>query len=208
MINEVHSLEMLYRFLRCVFYIIYNVFFSAEAYNKENVPKTGGVILAANHLSNWDPMLISCFFKRTVGYMAKQELFDVPIFGPALLHLHSFPVKRGAMDIKALRTAMQKLKAGDCIGVFPEGHRSKTGQLQQGSTGVAFIAAKSGAPVIPVAVFNTNNIFHKGSFFAHIKVAYGEPIYYSGKKVDKQSLQAFTVEIMRQIQNLINFYKT
>lgn len=182
--------------------------FSAKAYHVENVPTKGGTIIAANHLSNWDPMLISCFVERPVGYMAKQELFDVPILGKALYALHSFPVRRGIGDRQALRTAVRKLQEGECMGVFPEGHRSKTGKLQKAATGVALIAAKAKVPVIPTAVLNTERIFKWGSFFPAVKVVYGTPIYYKKDKIDKEELQCFTAEIMQQIQNLINSYKT
>lgn len=201
-------MELVYRFLHWLFYLLYTGLFSAKCHNLGNIPKTGGAIIAANHLSNWDPMLISCFIKRPVGYMAKQELFDVPIFGKALLKLHSFPVQRGTGDRQAIRTAITKLKAGECLGVFPEGHRSKTGNLQEGANGVALLAAKAGVPVIPTAVINTNRIFKKGSFFPNIQVFYGKPIYYQGEKINKQQMQKFVTEIMQQIQNLINYSKT
>lgn len=182
--------------------------FSAKSYNAQEVPQDGGLIIAANHLSNWDPMLISCFLKRPVGYMAKQELFNVPVLGTALKNLYSFPVRRGAFDKTAIKTAINRLKGGECMGVFPEGHRSKDGKMQQAATGVALIAAKTQVPVIPTAVINTNKIFKLGSFFPVIKVIYGQPLYYTGDKVDKAQLQEFTDKIMQQIQNLINSDKT
>lgn len=197
-----------YRFLRWFFHLLYTVLFSAKAYTTENIPLEGGVVVAANHLSNWDPMLISCFVDRPIAYMAKQELFDVPILGRALYTLHSFPVRRGIGDRQAVRMAVGKLQRGECMGLFPEGHRSKTGELQKAANGAALIAAKAKVPVIPTAVINTNRIFKAGSFFPAIKVIYGKPVYYKSDKIDKVELQRFTAEIMQQIQNLINSYKT
>jgi 1-acyl-sn-glycerol-3-phosphate acyltransferase len=201
-------LELGYNFLHCFFYLFYRALFAARAVNKENVPNKGGVIIAANHLSNWDPMLISCFIKRPVGYMAKQELFDVPLLGSALRTFHSFPVRRGTVDRTAIKTAINKLVSGECMGVFPEVHRSKTGELQQAATGVALIAAKAAVPVIPTAVINTNKIFGSGSFFPKICVAYGKPIYYTSASTNRAELQKFTDMIMHEIQNLINSCKT
>ncbi|WP_196594682.1 lysophospholipid acyltransferase family protein [Pectinatus sottacetonis] len=199
-------MELGYRFLHAFFYLLYTVLFSAKAYNVKNVPEKGGVIIAANHLSNWDPMLISCFLNRCVGYMAKEELFKIPILGTMLKVLHSFPIHRGTFDRRAIRVAINKLHTGECMGVFPEGHRSKDGKLQRAASGVALIAAKSGVPVIPTAVINTNRIFK--SFCPALKVIYGEPLYYKENSIDKAALQRFTNKIMQRIQDLLNSYKT
>ena len=201
-------MELGYKFLYNFFNLLYRLLFSAKAYNVGNVPLNEGAIIAANHLSNWDPMLISCFVNKPIGYMAKQELFDVPVLGSALRALHSFPVRRGMVDRSAIKTAISKLKQGECMGMFPEGHRSKDGKIQHAATGIALIAAKAKVPVIPTAIINTNKIFKAGSFFPKVKVVYGAPIYYSGESVDKAELQRFTDKIMQQIQDLIDSHKT
>ena len=89
---------MLYSLLQLIFSIFFKLFFRAEIYGRENMPKDGAVILAANHMSNWDPPFVATFLHRPVSYMAKIELFKNPIFGRAITACHAFPVKRGAAD--------------------------------------------------------------------------------------------------------------
>ncbi len=202
------EMEPGYKFLHSMFHALYTKVFSAKAYNVENVPLNGPAIIAANHMSNWDPMLISCFVMRPVGYMAKEELFKVPLLGQALKSFHSFPVKRGASDFAAIKVALNKLREGECMGMFPEGHRSKDGKLQKAATGVALIAAKSKAPVIPTAIINTDKIFKVGSFLPKLEVIYGEPLYFETAKIDKQFLKESTDIIMEKIQELINSRQT
>ena len=125
---------MLYGLLRIIFTFVYSVIFPTTVKGKENIPKEGAVILAANHLSNWDPPLVGTFIPRHLAYMAKEELFKVPILKNILENVHTFPVKRGASDRAAIKTALQMLEAKECICMFPEGTRSKDGKITQGCT--------------------------------------------------------------------------
>lgn len=142
---------------------------------KEKFPVQGPVIIAANHLSLWDPVVVGCALDRTVYYMAKGELFDIPFLGWLLRNLKAFPVKRGQGDIAAIRKAIAVLKEGNVLGVFPEGTRSKSGEIQEAMAGIALIMEKSKAPVVPIKVFGTGiqDSKKRGSF----KVIIGNPIY-------------------------------
>ena len=126
---------MLYALARCIFVPFFKLFFRARVIGKENLPAEGPVILAANHLSNWDPPFLACFIPRHVHYMAKTELFENPIFSAMIRSCHAFPVKRGAADRGAIKMAMQVLKGGSVLGVFPEGTRSRTGEMGKAEAG-------------------------------------------------------------------------
>jgi len=194
---------MIYGILQFTLKIYFKIFFRARILGRENVPQQGPVIVAANHMSNWDPPLLATFLQRPVSYMAKQELFEVPIFGWAITKCHAFPIRRGAADRAAIKTAVKILKLKKCMGVFPEGTRSKDGNLQKPGAGVALIAAMTGAPVVPAAIFGTKQMFSQECRFPHLMVVYGKPIYFTGDHTDKASLQEFSQKIMDEIARMI-----
>ncbi|GAW28084.1 MAG: lysophospholipid acyltransferase family protein [Bacillota bacterium] len=166
---------------------------------EKNLPVEGPVIIAANHVSNLDPVVVGCAFDRKVSYLAKEELFQVPVLSWIIRHLGAFPVKRGTGDRGAIRAALDVLEKGDCFGIFPEGTRSKDGNLQQPKLGVAMLAAKTGAPVLPVALINTQRLL------APITVRVGQvikPPWPAGSKVSKEELEAFAQQIMAEIKRL------
>ncbi len=194
---------MLYGILKNLFYVFFRVLFRTQATGADHLPRNGAVLLAANHLSNWDPPLLATFLSRPVCYMAKQELFEIPIFGKAIRACHSFPVRRGAADRAAIKTALQILKSGKCLGVFPEGTRSRDGRVHKAEAGIALLAAMSGAPVVPAAIIGTNHIFGEGGPLPQLRVIYGEPMFFSGAHNDKAALQAFAQQIMVEIEKLM-----
>ena len=192
-----------YRLLQFVLGVFFKLLFRAEIIGRENVPMAGGIILAANHTSNFDPPLLATFLQRPVSYMAKQELFDVPIFGRAIKGCHAFPVKRGAADRGAIKTALRVIKLGNCLGLFPEGTRSKDGVIHKPEAGIALIAAMTAAPVVPAAIIGTGKIFQEGSYFPKLRVVYGKPISFEGKHNNKEDLQVFSQKIMDEIDRMI-----
>ncbi len=195
---------MLYRLLQIFFCTFFRLLFRAEIHGQENVPPTGAVILAANHMSNWDPPLLACFLRRKVSYMAKQELFEIPVFGKAIVMCHAFPVKRGAADRSAIKTAVAVLKEARCLGLFPEGTRSKTGELGKAEAGVALIAAMTDAPIVPAAITGTEKIFGSKNFLPRLTVTYGKPMRFVGNRKDKTALEQFSADIMTAIAALKN----
>ncbi len=193
---------MLYAFARCFFVAFFRWFFRAEVTGTEHLPKDGPVILAANHLSNWDPPFLACFLSRTVSYMAKVELFKNPVFAAAIRSCHAFPVKRGAADRGAVKAAMQVLKAGGVLGVFPEGTRSRTGEIQKAEAGVALFASMGNAPVVPAAILGTNEIFSGKKFFPRLAVIYGEPMKFTGDRKNREDLENFSQTILDRIREM------
>lgn len=190
---------MLYTIIKNIFYFIYSFIFPTTIVGKENIPQKGAVILASNHLSNWDPMLIGAFLPRRLAYMAKEELFKVPILKTILVNTNTFPVKRGVSDMGAIRTALKVLKDENCVCMFPEGTRSKDGKLHKGASGVALLAAKSQATVIPVAITGT----FKLKPFQKLKLVYGKPLKFPYEKANKENLDEFTKKVMQEIASML-----
>ena len=194
---------MFYKLLMCLFHILFGILFRPAVFGKENVPMDGPVIMAANHLSNWDPPFAGTYMPRPVAYMAKEELFKPAICGWIISQLYAFPVKRGAADRAAIKTAIGILKQGLCLGVFPEGHRSKDGKLGKAEAGVSLLAAMSKAPVVPTAIIGTNKIFANGGMLPKLQIIFGEPMFFEGKHNDKAALEDFSKKIMENIEKLI-----
>ncbi|WP_033828534.1 lysophospholipid acyltransferase family protein [Bacillus andreraoultii] len=190
-----------YRFARGVVKIILSPLYRIETIGLENIPKEGGVLLCSNHINNLDPPIVGITMKRSVVFMAKDELFHVPILNKILPYLHAFPVKRGKADREALRKGLETLRAGKVLGVFPEGTRSKTGELGKGMAGVGFFALKTDARVIPCGIIGPYKLFRK------VKVVYGEPISFEELRNKKASADEATELIMTHIQKILLQYK-
>lgn len=144
----------------------------------ENIPAEGPVIVASNHTAHMDPPYLSQIMDRQLHMMAKEELFKVPVLGRYIRALAAFPVKRGTADRAALREAVDRLKSGHVLGIFPEGTRSPDGTLGQAEKGFALIARQTGVPIVPVAIVGTNRILPKGAKFArrhHVTITVGVP---------------------------------
>lgn len=193
---------MFYKVFKVLCRLWFGLIFRTQVIGAENIPKEGAFILAANHVSNWDPPFLGTFIEREVSYMGKEELFKNPIMAVICRGLHVFPVKRGAADKTAIKTAIKILKDGKCFGIFPEGTRSKTGKLGKAEAGVSLIAAMTKAPIIPAAIVNTEKIFSNEKFFPRLAVVYGSPIKFTGSTKDKVALENFAQELMKEIAKL------
>ena len=150
-----------------------------QVIGRENIPLTGGVLLCGNHISYIDPPTLGAGCPRPVHFMAKLELFHVPILGFLIKRVGAFPVKRGSADRSALRTAIELLQGGEIVGMFPEGTRSLDGKLKAPEPGVGLIALRAKVPVTPVALIDTNQLLRPHSFlfrFSRVKVIYGKPV--------------------------------
>ena len=193
---------MFYKIFKILCRIWFGLIFRTRVIGAENIPASGAFILAANHVSNWDPPFLGTFIDREVCYMGKEELFKNPVMAWACRNLHVFPVKRGTADKTAIKTAVKILKDGKCLGIFPEGTRSKTGKLGKAEAGVSLIAAMTKAPIIPAAIVGTEKIFSRAKFFPRLAVVYGTPIKFTGSAKDKQALADFAQSIMNEIAKL------
>ncbi|MBQ4404177.1 MAG: 1-acyl-sn-glycerol-3-phosphate acyltransferase [Selenomonadaceae bacterium] len=193
---------MFYKIFKILCRFWFGLILRTRVIGVENIPADGAFILAANHVSNWDPPFLGTFMEREVCYMGKEELFKNPIMAAICRNLHVFPVKRGAADKTAIKTAIKILKDGKCFGIFPEGTRSKTGKLGKAEAGVSLIAALTKAPIIPAAIVNTEKIFSREKFFPRTAVVYGTPIKFAGSTKDKEALENFAQELMNEIAKL------
>jgi 1-acyl-sn-glycerol-3-phosphate acyltransferase len=187
-----------YAFAKSVVYGVFKPWYRIEAIGREHFPKEGGVLLCANHIHNFDPLVVGIMAPRPVHYMAKEEIFSVPVLGNIVRKCNAFPVKRGFSDREALRTGLKILKDGHVFGLFPEGTRSKTGELGKGLSGAGFFALRSTASVVPCAIIGPYQSFRK------LKVVYGQPIDMEEMRNEKASAEQVTELIMSKIEKLKN----
>ncbi|MGB3759394.1 MAG: lysophospholipid acyltransferase family protein [Rivularia sp. (in: cyanobacteria)] len=138
-------------------------YFRGRIYGAENVPRNGPLVIVSNHASNFDPPIVSNCVCRPVSYMAKEELFKVPVLKQAIVLYGAYPVSRGSGDRNAIRSALEYLKGGWAVGIFLQGTRTTDGRITDPKRGAALIAAKAKAPIIPVCLWGTQNIEQKGS---------------------------------------------
>ena len=165
--------SFLYYLGKVVFKLMFLVIYRCKSSGQENIPEDTGFIIAPNHMSFFDPPLAGCFMKQDLYFMAKQELFDVPILGFIIKRTNAFPVKRGMQDMSAFRNAFTLLENQKALLMFPEGTRSKTGELGKARPGVGMVACNCQVPIVPVKIINTNNM----TKFKKIEIKYGKPVY-------------------------------
>ena len=170
-----------------------------RSFGSEHVPLDGPVIVAANHVSYFDPVVLGCGMRRPLTYLAKKELFDIPILGRTIRWLGAYPTDRRAGGVAAVRAAIRVLRDGRCVGIFPEGTRNLTGDAAQ-KGGAALLASLTGAAVVPAAIVGTRD----AKRFHPIRVAYGEPFHVPARdrKAESDDMEKWTAEIMRQIRLL------
>jgi 1-acyl-sn-glycerol-3-phosphate acyltransferase len=191
--------------------------FNPQVEGLSNVPSTGGVILASNHLSVSDQLFLGAVIKRQLHFWAKEDYFHLPgISGrlmAGLMHgLGTIPVHRegGRAALHALDAAVPVLKSGALVGIFPEGTRSLDGRLYRGRTGVARLAMEAGVPVVPVGISGTEKVQPRGHSipkisarrYANVVIKFGVPLDFSARSDDMSSMRAITDEIMIEIQKL------
>jgi 1-acyl-sn-glycerol-3-phosphate acyltransferase len=156
------------------------IFGRMKSIDSDNVPRKDGVILAPNHVSYMDPPAAGgALTTRPVRFMAKIELFKIPILGFLIRKVGAFPVRQHTADRAALRRAMELIEQGEVVCIFPEGMRSPDGKLMEAQAGIGMVALKTKAPVVPVALIGTDKVLPLHSFFfrfSHVKVVYGKPI--------------------------------
>jgi 1-acyl-sn-glycerol-3-phosphate acyltransferase len=203
-----------YYFTWSIFKVIYATWFRWRVFNPERVPMTGPVILASNHSSFIDPPLVGCGLTRKVNYLARESLFRFPGVGWYLRQLSAVPVDRDGGGAAGLRAIMSRLEAGDAILLFPEGTRSRDGNLQPARSGIGLTVIKSEAPVVPVRVFGTFEAYGRHMKLPRprrVAVKYGQPMDFAALRAEakicskprlKQIYQEVADEIMVQIGKL------
>ncbi len=196
---------MLYSFLKRVVAVLFWLG-RVKVEGKENFPSDGAVILAGNHVGFWDPIVVAAFVERQIHYMAKEELFEHILLAKLLYKLNAFPVKRGSADRKAMKTALKILEEEKVLGIFPEGTRSKTGELSKPQHGIAMLVLKGKAPVVPVAFIGTNKIF-PWSWFSPVEVKIGSPVTYD-EYYDSKLSTSLLEEVSRDIMDKISILRS
>lgn len=175
---------------------------------RERVPRRGGVLVIANHVSDSDPVVVGSALARPAWYMAKRELFERPLLGPLIRRLHAFPVERGTPDRRALRRALELLAAGEVVVVFPEGRDSLSGDLQPLEAGAALLALYSGAPVVPAGLRGTRELLPMYQVIprpARVLVRFGSPIPFEDLRElpRRERLTAMTRRMAASLARLI-----
>jgi len=185
---------------------LFRILFRGRVIGRRNVPMQGSLVVVANHGSHLDPPLLGHALGRPVAFMAKEELFRVPLLGPLIRALAAYPVKRGASDREAIRTATARLNEGWATGVFLDGTRQADGRINQPMPGAALLAARSGSPLLPVAIINSHRALGTGQSMPRlvpIQIRIGEPVPPPASR-RKPDLEATTVELQRRINALLD----
>jgi 1-acyl-sn-glycerol-3-phosphate acyltransferase len=190
---------MLYAFGKTVTYWLVRILFKMRYEGLENIPAGSGFILASNHRTYLDPLFIAHKLPCPVHYMAKAELFTAPILGFLVKRLKAFPVSRGSGDRTPLDTAVAFIKGGEVMGMFPEGTRSRDGKPMRPHSGVALIAAETGADVLPCAIVFEGKL----RFRTPVTVRYGKLITSEELAADPASRTAIRTASKRIMEGIV-----
>ena len=193
----------LYGLARAVLKPMTKGLFAVKVSGVENVPAVGPLVVAANHRSYVDPPLLGTWFPRSVHFMAKKELFAIPVLGWVLRPLLAFPVDRDRADVASFRRALHILKDGGVVGIFPEGTRNLDGEAKARG-GAVLIASTAGCPVVPVALYGTQHAWTRLRA-SGVEMRIGEPIRFQGslRKPTKAELELWTAELSAAIDMLM-----
>jgi len=195
---------MAYFFFKTFFRIFYSLFFRYSFSGHEHVPKKGGVIIAANHMSHLDPPLIGICLRRRATYMAKRSLFSIPLIGK-FVNAFSFPVDRENPRPSTLKEAVRRIRNGELIVMFPEGTRGGTGDTSSAKRGVSTIASMSNAVVVPALIQGTEKALPPGAHFIRprkVTVTFGPPLTKNPGESTKEFQERISIGIMNEIHSL------
>ena len=198
---------MLYAVLKPLAVAVMRLLFRVEGRGSASVPREGPVLLVANHSSFLDPPLVGGVTPRPLSFMAKAELFRVPLLGALIRRLNARPVRREGADAAALRTALRILQEGGVLLMFPEGTRGPEGTLREPKPGAAMLAVMSGAPVVPVYIQGSGRAWPRGRRLprpAKVIVTFGTPLRFERRDAEgrKTEYEAASRAIMAAIEAL------
>lgn len=185
------------------------IFCRLQIQGRENFPQTGGCVLTSNHTMGPDFLVIGYLSPRQVYFMVKAEIMErYPKLGTFLAYHGCFPIRRGDGDLGAVQHAVDLVKAGHVLGMFPEGTRSRSGKLQRGRSGAAFIAIQAQAPIVPAVVINSEPIFKRENYLslkprARVIARVGKPLPPPSDPNDRRALRNYTRDIMDAMADLL-----
>ena len=192
---------MIYTVVKNLLKILFQIFLRLRIEGAENIPKDGPLVIACNHLSLLDPPVLGTAATRKVHFMAKEELF-VPVLGDIYRLLGAFPVRRGGADRAAIKHGIDILESNQVLAIFPEGTRSKTGELGKAPPGALLMASTVKATVVPACIIGTDYKRH-GRIWPKVTVRFGKPMPFpEDAVVNKEFLHAMTEELMQHIARL------
>jgi 1-acyl-sn-glycerol-3-phosphate acyltransferase len=200
---------VLYRALKPIAVALMRVGFRLEVRGREHVPASGPVLLVANHVSVLDPPFVGGAAPRELYFLAKEELFAIPLLGRLIRAVNARPVKRDGSDSRALKMALRLLGEGRALLVFPEGTRGVEGRLRAGKPGAGMLAVMSGAPVVPVYVSGTGRALPPGRAIPRptkVLVSFGPPLHFKARDDEgrKERYREATQEMMRAIAQIMD----
>lgn len=198
---------MVFRLLSTALHAIFRLIFTLEYFGEENVPETGAVIVAGNHPSYLDPLLISLPIERRVHFMAWDKLFSIPVLGTIMRQAGAFPVRLGTKDPNAYQKAMDVLSDGKALGIFPEAGRTAEGPMNPLKTGTARLAIEAGAPIVPVTITGAYDAWPSSRLVPwprKITVKYHTPIVLDPAEAERRGGErAFHEEVMHDVREAI-----
>ena len=191
--------SFIYLAAKFIGFFVFHLFFSIEIKGRKNFPKKSAFIIASNHLSYLDPPIIGFACPRKLNFFAKSSLFKIKIFSNLIKILGAIPIEREGSPL-TLRKGLDILKKGEGLVIFPEGTRSKNGEIKEGKPGIGFLVAKSKVPVIPIRLIGTDKALPCGRKFiriAKVKVIVGKPLY-----IEQENYYEISEIIMDTIKKL------
>lgn len=202
--EPVASLVLYHLFKWSVVSPMFHTYFRGRIYEAQKVPQSGALIAVSNHASYFDPPILSNCLRRPVAFMAKEELFNVPLLKQAIKLYGAYPVKRSASDRAAIRAALNTLENGWIVGIFLQGTRTSDGSITNPRLGAAMIAAKAQVPLLPVSLWGTEKILAKGSPLPQpvpVTIRIGD-IIPPPQSTNKEELQAVTAQCAAVINEM------
>lgn len=193
---------MIYKICRFISFVIVSLLFEIKVSGKENIPKTGAFILASNHISNLDPVILGVVCPKCLNYIAKKELFRGRFWAFFFDRLNCIPVKRDCMDIFALKEAMKRVAGGKALLFFPQGRRGVVKAETKAQPGIGFLVSKSDAPVVPAFITGTDQAMPKGTRFpkpVEISVVFGRQIYIERRETPYQEISDIIMDEIRRL---------
>lgn len=205
--------KLFYGFYKIIIGSIFKLFYPLEIKGLENLPREGGIILAPNHSSYFDPLHFGLAVPRNINWIAKESFFNAWWVGWFFKTTGCLPVNPEKPNIEAIKRALLVLEQGGMLGIFPEGTRSRNGKLMNGELGVALLALRSGAPILPAAIDGAFEAYPPDAKFPRprrIKLRFGQPLIFDAVKkgrIDKKTLEAVTEKVMKNIEELIDEFE-